>query len=280
MGNFQGKGAQRKVTQATWRGSKVAVKEFYRPPKHVMSTIMQEASLLFQLRKSENIVKLVGFCNSTMVFEYAPITLKHLVLDKKEEMSVQRALSLGLDVVKGIAQLHSIVDGPVVHADIHLEQYLVNSSGRVLLGDFHVSAYVGLDKSCEKKCSYTRDYYRASWWAEMSHCAPEMLSRGRDLDEKTDVYQVALILWALRSRESPYKNMERSENEKILVPGGRERIIAGERPDLALMSDYPSELKELIVEAWDTDPLKRPPAANMVKRMEGIVLKYGQPAES
>ena len=84
MGNFQGKGAQRKVTQATWRGSKVAVKEFYRPPKHVMSTIMQEASLLFQLRKSENIVKLVGFCNSTMVFEYASITLKHLVLDKRK----------------------------------------------------------------------------------------------------------------------------------------------------------------------------------------------------
>lgn len=269
MGSFQGSGGVRKVSQATWHGRKVAVKELINNAANQSkkNSMLREASLLFQLRKAENIVKLIGICNSTTIFEYAPTDLQSLVLDEKEEISVGRALSLGLDVVKGLAQLHSVGNGPIVHNDLTLDQYLVDFTGKVQLGDFHSSKYVGLD-DYGRKCSYL-------------HCsigevyqAPECVLDENEKDEKADIYGVALILWSLRSRELPYKSLEKRPYK--LIAGGQKRIIAGERPDLTLVSDYPQEMKDLIVEAWDSDPSKRPSAEDLVKRMEDIVKKCGQ----
>lgn len=47
-------------------------------------------------------------------------------------------------------------------------------------------------------------------------------------------------------------------------------ILAGERPVLDLMSAYSREMQDLIVEAWDEDPRKRPTASDMVKRIENM----------
>ena len=93
-----------------------------------------EVSVLFQLRESENIAKLVGWCNHTIITEYAPRTLEALLpimLDKKEK--IPATLSLGLDLVRALAQLHSVAGGPVAHNDLHLGQFLINSEGRALL---------------------------------------------------------------------------------------------------------------------------------------------------
>ena len=46
------------------------------------------------------------------------------------------------------------------------------------------------------------------------------------------------------------------------------------RPSMDLVSKYPQEMRDLIVEAWDSDPRKRPTAADMVTRMQSIVKKY------
>ena len=79
----------------------------------------------------------------TIILEYVPNKLGDLVFDKNEKISVRRALLLGLDVVSGVAQVHNISGGPITHNDINLSQYLVNSEGRVLLGDFNEMRYTG-----------------------------------------------------------------------------------------------------------------------------------------
>ena len=270
VGKEVGRGYSRKVSEATWRGSTVAVKEDVHSASGSAREALREASLLFQLTESRNILRLVGLCNSTMVFEYAPTPLKKFVMDRKNDISVEKALSLGLDVVNSVAQLHSM--GPVVHGDLHIGQYLINSEGKVQLGDLELSRYVGFDNS-GKKCTFSKVKGDLSKKNNGIFDSPERLSLNDNLDEKTDIYRVALTLWSLLSRESPYKKQKDFKHS----------VIAGERPSLDLVSGYPQEMKDLIVEAWDSDPQKRPSATEMAKRMRVIVKQFqyaGQPSKT
>ena len=56
-------------------------------------------------------------------------------------------------------------------------------------------------------------------------------------------------------------------------------MLSGERPSLDGLEGYPQEVKDMLEEAWDADPTKRPSAEDMVKTMTAIVKNY-KPEES
>jgi len=263
MGNVTGKGMIRQVHEATWRGRKVAVKSTFDDKIWFDHKIMSEVAVLFQLREDENIAKLIGWCNSTIILEYAPDTLLDLVLNLKEKISIERALALGLDVVKGVAHLHNVAGGPVAHGDIHLKQFLINFEGRVLLGDFEKMEYIGPHHV--NNC-----LHKTIWNLRSGGSAPERMLGNEFVNESGDIYSVALVLWSLLAREMPYKDIYGIIDDSDV----KARIIAGERPPLALISDYPQAMKDLIIESWDSNPSKRPKASEMVKRMEDIIWNY------
>ena len=237
-----------------------------------MWDVLKEVSVLFQLHESENIAKLVGWCNHTIITEYAPGTLQELMLvmlDKKKEIPVGRALLLGLDMVRAVAQLHSVAGGPVAHNDLHLGQFLINPEGRALLQDIHEVEYTGkyhanshttLVDGQSGKCLY-RTWPRG---------APEKFVQERVVSESGDVYEVALLLWSLMTN-NPYGSNNPTK-------AGYDRTKAGSRPDLSLMKGYPQDMKDLIAEAWSDDPLQRPKATELVKRMESIIQNYNHKA--
>lgn len=72
--SLKGNGTRREVYEATWHGKTIAVKKFLNTK--ASGKVSPEAAVLFQLRKAENFAKLVGWCNSTLILEYAPHTLK------------------------------------------------------------------------------------------------------------------------------------------------------------------------------------------------------------
>ena len=258
LGKLAGKGSVREVYEATLHGRKVAVKQ--RIPDTGQSSmwdVLKEVSVLFQLRESENVAKLVGWCNHTIITEYAPRTLEALLpimLDKKEK--IPATLSLGLDVVRALAQLHSVAGGPVAHNDLHLGQFLINSEGRALLQDMHEVEYTGKyhanSDGQSGKCLY-RTWPRG---------APEKFVQERVVSESGDVYEVAHVLWSIMANYT-YQY---------------DRTKAGTRPDLSLMKGYPQDMKDLIAEAWSDDPLQRPKATELVKRMESIIQNYNHKA--
>ena len=75
---------------------------------------------------------------------------------------------------------------------------------------------------------------------------------GNIVDEKQDIHDIALIMWQLQSQIPP-----------DIGPVTTEK-----------MKDYPQAMQDLIVEAWDTDPVKRPSATEMVHRIEAILRSY------
>lgn len=213
--SLKGNGTRREVYEATWHGKTIAVKKFLNTK--ASGKVSPEAAVLFQLRKAENFAKLVGWCNSTLILEYAPHTLKDY---QHQNISVKQALSLGLDVVKGVTQLHSIAGGPVAHNDIHLRQFLVNTEGRVLLGDLDQMKFSGLGES-GKKCYYNTSCGRA----------PEKILHDGTVNESSDIYEVALVLWSLMTGENWGKGRANKE------------VLSGARPSLSLLRKYPQELQ-------------------------------------
>ena len=139
----------------------------------------------------------------------------------------------------------------------------MNSAGKVLLGDLESSRYVGPDRN-GKKCTFWK---KAG--GEGTFNSPERHSESAELDEKTDIYRNALTLWTVFTREFPFQG---KEDVKDLV-------LSGERPSLDALEGYPQEVKDMLEEAWDTDPTKRPSAEDMVKTMTAIVKNY-KPEES
>ena len=91
-----------------------------------------------------------------------------------------------------------------------------------------------------------------------------------ELDEKDDIYRNALALWTVFMREFPFQDWEKDVKDLIL---------RGERPSLDGLEGYPKEVKDMLEEAWDTDPTKRPSAEDMVKTMTAVVKNY-KPEES
>merc|ERR1711862_607264 len=172
--------------------------------------------------------------------EKAKGTLEELILNEKQEISVESALKMALDIARGIQQLHTVPMGPVSHNDIMPHQFLFTDQGTLVLNDLDSMGYLGQTAS-NKKCLPSKygDFFK---------------------DEKHDVYRAAFILWMLRGRQRPNRNLFRKSNEV--------------RPDVEKMSDYPQAMQNLIVEAWDADPTKCPSAIEMTQRIEAVLSKH------
>ena len=261
-GEELGNGHWRRVYKATWRGRTVAVKDarhaLLEDGQDVLEKNINEASVLQRLDGASNIVQLIGFCNMTTVMEFVPDNLEDFVLNKENEISVKRALELALDASKGLAQLHSVRGGPVIHGDIDLSQMLIRGDGQVLLNDLNLAKYAGPSRNNEKCMPRMNGY-------DGKTRSPEEYTEGARGDEKLDVYSLGVALWQLRSREDPFEDME--EDESFV-----KSVISGElRPSVEAMSDYPQSMQDLIVQTWETDPKKRPSAAEMVERITNIL---------
>ncbi|KAJ0393273.1 hypothetical protein P43SY_001092 [Pythium insidiosum] len=265
LGEYLGEGFWREVFKAQWNGREVAVK-LVKPklleradiiPRHV-----EEAVAMFPIRQAPNIVGLVGWCNTTVIVEYVALKLDELVFDPSADLPVRVALQLARDAARGLAQLHGAPGGPFAHTDIQTRQFLVEPSGRLKLNDFNRVKYVGrsrLPGESHLRCLARTNLAKGKWRS------PEEYRR-EDVDESTDIYSLALVMWTLRSRVPPFESLPR---EQVYA-----RVPEGLRPPVEAMQDYPQAMRELIVRAWHGDPAQRPSAQAMADEIQQILEQY------
>ncbi|RMX63798.1 hypothetical protein DD238_006098 [Peronospora effusa] len=248
-GEFLGKGFWREVYKTKWKGREVAVKyvkKIHMNRTDIITRHVEECASIFPIRNQPNIVKLVGWCKTTVVVEYIPHQL-----DKLEPISVRRALELARDAARGVAQLHNAPGGPFAHTDLQVRQFLLDADGTLKLNDFNRVEYAGL--------RFVDGVPSGKWRS------PEEYQHLR-LDEKLDIYSLSLVLWTLRARVKPFRMYSKSK-VYAMVP-------KGVRPSVKKMSDYPQQMQDLIVRGWDNDPKKRPTATEMVDEIERILASY------
>lgn len=278
-----GRGAMSEVFKARapqWGDKLVAIKrpkeEFIQNNKtiglrEILELYESEAQTLSQL-DHPNLVAIYSSGNQDdfpfLVMEYVNgvnlSSLYNSLLIKGTPLPVAPACFIVKEVAAALFHLHSAIgkDGrplKVLHTDLAARNILISRTGHVKLIDFSVGQTVfNLAKSGSNKL-----------WCSLADISPEM-AKGHLLDERSDVYQVGLVLYKLLSGKTPFGDKRKEELHRAIV-----EFDIRKRP---LPKDMDKGLREIILKSLAPNPTDRYPSAQILERAVAKHLQQNHPA--
>jgi serine/threonine protein kinase len=232
----------------------------------------RDALVMERLTSSPNIVDIYGFCGNTMLTEFISKTLEDVVKQDEEDEDAAVAetyptrttpegrLRLALDVARGVEAIHSIPGGPIIHADITAQQFLVTSDGTVKLNDFNRCRFMPRRNITGKKCPIRIPQ------APGKDRAPEEYKE-EELDEKMDVYSVANVLYTIMTGELPWSSWSTLETKKMVKKG----VIPFIPEEFREPGSLDMVLTNLTERAYINDPRDRISAPDLVTALQGLL---------
>jgi DNA-binding response OmpR family regulator len=159
------------------------------------------------------------------------------LLEKRGRLTVESTLAIGTQLADALAVAH---DQEILHRDIKPQNLMIDESGVLKVADF------GLARTVQRDKKLTQAGYIIG---TVSYMAPEQLVGG-DLDARTDLYAVGLVLFECLSGRLPY---EASSPMAIIAA-----IVDNSVPDVStLASDVPPALGAVISRLLQREPEKR-----------------------
>eukprot|EP00899_Mesostigma_viride_P028444 jgi/Mesvir1/8785/Mv02695-RA.1 len=253
-----GRGYWTRIFVANLNGRALAVKEWSPRKKSSQMTHrlrmmpFKEISFLRAMYGKPNVIQIAGACNSTIVMDFYPRTLESLIYNPEVTLTMRQKLLMARDVARGVQSLHSYSAGPIVHADIRPDQFLVASNGSVVLVDLNRAALLrhgqrGICKTKNKGRWRSPEEYRISTFTE-----------------KADIYSMGLVILSIvTGSKSPYGEGVSADDVAAQVRSGSLRPIVPE--------DLPSELQDLLQECWHRDYRKRLSAREVGDRLDAMI---------
>ncbi|ONK56902.1 uncharacterized protein A4U43_C10F14460 [Asparagus officinalis] len=249
---------------AKWNGTKVSVKilgkESYSDPDSVNS-FKNELTLLEKARHP-NVVQFVGAVTQNIpmmiVSEYSMNGDLGNYLQKKGRLKPHKALRFALDIARGVNYLHQCKPDPIILCDLKPKNILLDNSGQLKVAGFGL---IKLSKLSHDKAKLAHHASQINTLG--SYIAPEVY-RGEIFDRRVDSFSFGLILYEMNEGAAPFH---------LKGPEAALKMICLEkmRPPLKYKSkNYPVELKELIEECWDPDPVVRPTFTEIIIRLEKL----------
>ncbi len=141
----------------------------------------------------------------------------------------------------------------LVHRDVKPSNLMLTPDGQVLLFDFGLT-------SGRHESSLTRT---GSPLGSPAYMAPELL-RGKEADERADIYGLGISLYELLTLERPFQASSLASLQKQIVD-------ASPLPPRSRNSKIPKDLETVCLHAMDPDPLHRYPSMDaFVKDLERL----------
>eukprot|EP01090_Pellita_catalonica_P004230 TRINITY_DN14069_c0_g1_i1.p1 TRINITY_DN14069_c0_g1~~TRINITY_DN14069_c0_g1_i1.p1 ORF type:complete len:474 (-),score=88.31 TRINITY_DN14069_c0_g1_i1:27-1448(-) len=218
----------------------------------------KEVEIMSQLNHP-NVVLFMGACTQKgkmcIVTEIlSKGNLSQMIHNTKIQLPLYRRLQMARDAALGMTWLHQSIP-VIVHRDIKPSNFLIDDTLRVKVCDFGLSVVKERGKVLRDKDSIPG----TPLWM-----APEVLM-GKDVDERSDVYSYALVLWEIITCAELFPHHHDYGKFKRAI------VIKGERPEVP--AKCPAAIKDLLDEAWHKDPASRPTFSQMVDRLNKIIVE-------
>ncbi|KAI4304153.1 hypothetical protein MLD38_039704 [Melastoma candidum] len=251
---------------AKWNGTKVSVKILdrgsYTDPESI-NAFKNELELLEKVRHP-NVVQFVGAVTQNMpmmiVLEHHPKGDLGSYIQKKGRLSPSKVLRFALDIARGMNYLHECKPEPIIHCDLKPKNVLLDHGGHLKVAGFGlVRLYkVSPDKAKLAHPEAQSDLLRL-------YVAPEIY-KDETFDRSVDAFSFGLILYEMIEGVQPFHPASPEEAARMIC-------LEGQRPSFRIkLKTYSPDLKELIEECWDPEPLVRPTFSEIIVRLDKIAM--------
>lgn len=191
-----------------------------------------------------------------MVMEYVPGETLDTHLRRQGRLPWMRAVAVTVAMLEALAHAHA---QGVVHRDIKPANVMLTPDERVKLMDFGIARLRGVARQ-------TRLGFAVG---TPSYMAPEQL-RSEDVDGRTDLYAVGLVLYELLTGEAPFV----ADSDHALM---HQQLTRPVPPVSARVVDVPRVLEAIIARLTAKDPERRYADADAVRRALLAVLTGERP---
>ncbi|CAI2171759.1 13982_t:CDS:2 [Funneliformis geosporum] len=182
------------------------------------------------------------FGNDVTVLEYANEgNLKNYLKKQFITLSWSKKIEMALDITRGLMYLHS---ENIIHRNLHAENILVND-GKLKIANTYLFGV------SEPKLWYTDPKYLF----DPVNC---------ELDMKSDIYSLSILLWELSSGCSPYSKLQLSDDKL------RQQILNGLRE--VTVANTPIKYQQLYQICWEENPGQRPIVENVFETLNQLKL--------
>lgn len=168
--------------------------------------------------------------------------------DNKQPLSEKRILEIAAQVADGLGAAHA---KGIVHRDIKPENIMIRKDGIAQIMDFGLAKlYTAGNASRLTKAGTTM--------GTMGYMSPEQV-QGLDVDHRTDIFSLGVVLYEMLAGESPFKGM----HETAIM---YEIVNVDPAPIAAVKEEINPELDQLILECLEKDKDERFQSAKELAR--------------
>ena len=186
-------------------------------------------------------------------------SLFHRLTADEQPVPISVVCELVRQAAEGIQYAH---DQGVLHRDLKPGNLMLDREGRVRVLDLGLAR---MTESIESGESSSNDEHLTSQHQILGtpgYMAPEQLTRGHEMDSRTDVYALGATAFYLLTG----KRVHSYSNSESIVQHAM-RVVAEPAPDLkTLRKDVPDELAQLIANALEREPAQRLQSAGELAR--------------
>ena len=166
-------------------------------------------------------------------------SLRRLMGGSSAPLELGKVLDIGIQSASALAAAHA---ARVLHRDIKPENIMVRADGLVKVLDFGLAKFIEQANPAPDAVTQTSDLYKTAAGMVMGtviYMSPEQ-ARGLDLDERTDVWSLGVVLYEMLTGKQPFGGGTMTD---ILAS-----ILRSEpAPPSALTAGLPPELDRIIL---------------------------------
>ncbi|EXX72054.1 Cmk2p [Rhizophagus irregularis DAOM 197198w] len=187
--------------------------------------------------------------NYMLVMDKLDMDLREYLQQNYNQLTWKEKIRIAFEIINAFYFIHL---EKAIHRDLH--------SGNILYSQYNDRWFISDFGFCGPADKSSKSIY-----GNLPYIAPEVIN-GKGYTFASDIYSIAILMWEISSGYSPFIDYKHDDINLAMD------IINGMRPEI--MSDIPLEYKNLMVQCWDVDPLKRPDIIALDKQITKIHLSY------